>query len=159
MGRITTLDGKLAAFDDDDNPSFNALQNATRETSAVFFPFDVLVSEAGDVKMFPQLPACYVAVESSKQNLNCVLATVQLFWTHHPVWNVLLAKTEFVDVVLRLPWKSTVSATSEPSAFCEGARSLSTSSHIKVKVVSPLGSVSVGCFPIQSVSGLSQPLS
>jgi hypothetical protein len=75
LGRITTLDGKLAAFDD--NPSFNALQNATRETSAVFFPFDVLVSEAGDVKMFPQLPSCYVAVESSEQNLNCALATVQ----------------------------------------------------------------------------------
>jgi hypothetical protein len=42
-------------------------------------------------------------VESSKQNLNCALATAQLSWTHHPVWNVLLAKTEFVDVVLRLP--------------------------------------------------------
>jgi hypothetical protein len=42
-------------------------------------------------------------VESSKQNLNCALAPVQLSWTHHPVWNVLLAKTEFVDVVLRLP--------------------------------------------------------
>ena len=41
----TALDGELVAFDDAGQPSFNALQNATRETKVVFFAFDVLVSE------------------------------------------------------------------------------------------------------------------
>ena len=49
----TALDGELVAFDDAGLPSFNALQNATRETNVVFFAFDVLVSEGQDVKMFP----------------------------------------------------------------------------------------------------------
>lgn len=47
----TALDGELVAFDDAGLPSFNALQNATRETNVVFFAFDVLVSEGKDVKM------------------------------------------------------------------------------------------------------------
>jgi DNA ligase D-like protein (predicted ligase) len=49
----TALDGELVAFDDAGLPSFNALQNATRETNVVFFAFDVLVSEGQDVKMLP----------------------------------------------------------------------------------------------------------
>src|SRR5579863_7071477 len=49
----TALDGELVAFDDVGLPSFNALQNATRETNVVFFAFDVLVSEGKDVKMLP----------------------------------------------------------------------------------------------------------
>ena len=49
----TALDGELVAFDDAGHPSFNALQNATRETNVVFFAFDVLVSEGKDVKMLP----------------------------------------------------------------------------------------------------------
>lgn len=49
----TALDGELVAFDDAGLPSFNALQNATRETMVVFFAFDVLVSEGKDVKMLP----------------------------------------------------------------------------------------------------------
>lgn len=49
----TALDGELVAFDDAGHPSFNALQNATRETNVVFFAFDVLVSEGKDVKMHP----------------------------------------------------------------------------------------------------------
>ena len=49
----TALDGELVAFDDAGLPSFNALQNATRETNVVFFAFDVLVSEGKDVKMLP----------------------------------------------------------------------------------------------------------
>lgn len=47
----TALDGELVAFDDAGLPSFNALQNATRETNVVFFAFDVLVSKGKDVKM------------------------------------------------------------------------------------------------------------
>src|SRR5947199_10865078 len=35
----TALDGELVAFDDAGHPSFNALQNATRETNVVFFAF------------------------------------------------------------------------------------------------------------------------
>ena len=49
----SALDGELVAFDDAGLPSFNALQNATRETNVVFFAFDVLVSEGKDVKMLP----------------------------------------------------------------------------------------------------------
>jgi bifunctional non-homologous end joining protein LigD len=49
----TALDGELVAFDDAGLPSFNALQNATRDTNVVFFAFDVLVSEGKDVKMLP----------------------------------------------------------------------------------------------------------
>ena len=49
----TALDGELVAFDDAGLPSFNALQNATRETNVVFFAFDVLVCEGKDVKMLP----------------------------------------------------------------------------------------------------------
>jgi len=49
----TALDGELVAFDDAGLPSFNALQNATRDTKVVFFAFDVLVSEGKDVKMLP----------------------------------------------------------------------------------------------------------
>jgi len=49
----TALDGELVAFDDAGLPSFNALQNATRETNVVFFAFDVLVSEGQDVKTLP----------------------------------------------------------------------------------------------------------
>jgi DNA ligase D-like protein (predicted ligase) len=49
----TALDGELVAFDDAGLPSFNALQNATRETNVVFFAFDVLVSEGKEVKMLP----------------------------------------------------------------------------------------------------------
>lgn len=49
----TALDGELVAFDEAGLPSFNALQNATRETNVVFFAFDVLVSEGHDVKMLP----------------------------------------------------------------------------------------------------------
>src|SRR5438477_2073612 len=45
----TALDGELVAFDDAGNLSFNALQNATPETSVVFFGFDVLVSQGKDV--------------------------------------------------------------------------------------------------------------
>jgi ATP-dependent DNA ligase len=53
IGSDTALDGELVAFDDASHPSFNALQNATRETDVVFFAFDVLVSEGIDVKMLP----------------------------------------------------------------------------------------------------------
>jgi bifunctional non-homologous end joining protein LigD len=49
----TALDGELVAFDDSGHLSFNALQNATRETNVVFFAFDVLVSEGKDLKTLP----------------------------------------------------------------------------------------------------------
>jgi bifunctional non-homologous end joining protein LigD len=49
----TVLDGELVAFDDEGQPSFNALQNAAPGTHVVFFAFDVLVSEGKDVKALP----------------------------------------------------------------------------------------------------------
>jgi bifunctional non-homologous end joining protein LigD len=49
----TVLDGELVAFDDEGQPSFNALQNAAAGTRVVFFAFDVLVSEGKDVKALP----------------------------------------------------------------------------------------------------------
>ena len=49
----TALDGELVAFDDEGQPSFNALQNTASGTHVVFFAFDILVSEGKDVKALP----------------------------------------------------------------------------------------------------------
>lgn len=49
----SALDGELVAFDNEGQPSFNALQNATSGTQIVFFAFDILVSEGKDVKTLP----------------------------------------------------------------------------------------------------------
>ena len=49
----TALDGELVAFDDEGQLSFNALQNSASGTHAIFFAFDILLSEGKDVKALP----------------------------------------------------------------------------------------------------------
>ncbi len=49
----TALDGELVAFDENGQPSFNAIQNANVETNVVFFVFDVLFHQWKDVKHLP----------------------------------------------------------------------------------------------------------
>jgi bifunctional non-homologous end joining protein LigD len=46
----TAVDGELVAFDESGRPSFNAIQNASAETTVVFYDFDVLVNRWRDVK-------------------------------------------------------------------------------------------------------------
>src|ERR1700761_6638481 len=47
-------------------------------------------------------------VEGCEQCVNLAFSTIQLFGNQQPVWKVLLAKREFVDVVLRLPLVKTM---------------------------------------------------
>ena len=42
-------------------------------------------------------------VEGCEQCVNFALSTIQLFGNHQPVWKILFAKREFVDVALHLP--------------------------------------------------------
>ena len=49
----TALDGELVAFDENGQPSFNAIQNSSAETNVVFFVFDVLFHQWKDVKHLP----------------------------------------------------------------------------------------------------------
>ncbi len=46
----TVLDGELVAFDKAGKPSFRAMQDADRDTSVVFFAFDVLAMRGKDLK-------------------------------------------------------------------------------------------------------------
>jgi bifunctional non-homologous end joining protein LigD len=49
----SALDGELVAFHETGRPSFNAMQNASPNTSVVFFVFDVLFHSWRDVKHLP----------------------------------------------------------------------------------------------------------
>ena len=49
----TALDGELVAFDENGQPSFNAMQNASTETNVVFFVFDVLFHGWHDLRQLP----------------------------------------------------------------------------------------------------------
>src|SRR5579863_9659528 len=46
-------------------------------------------------------------VEGCQHCVKLAFATIQLFGNHQPVWNVMLARREFVDMVLRLPLAKT----------------------------------------------------
>jgi bifunctional non-homologous end joining protein LigD len=49
----TAVDGELVAFDEAGQPSFNALQNAGKETSIVYFVFDLLWHRWKDTRPLP----------------------------------------------------------------------------------------------------------
>ena len=49
----TAVDGKLVAFDEGGEPSFNAIQNADAKTNVVLIVFNVLVIRWKDVKQSP----------------------------------------------------------------------------------------------------------
>src|SRR5579863_4182819 len=57
-------------------------------------------------------------VEGCEQCVNLAFATIQLFGNHQPVWNVMLARREFVDVVSRLPLVETTSKITLQSDCC-----------------------------------------
>jgi ATP-dependent DNA ligase len=49
----TAIDGELVAFDEEDKPSFKAIQNATGDSNVVFFVFDLLVNRWKDALHLP----------------------------------------------------------------------------------------------------------
>lgn len=49
----TALDGELIAFDENGQPSFSAMQDASTETDVVLFAFDVLFHAGKDVRGLP----------------------------------------------------------------------------------------------------------
>ena len=66
----TAFDGELVAFDENGQPSFNAIQNANSETNVVFFVFDVLTHRWEDVKHLPlseRLPLLQSAFVASER--------------------------------------------------------------------------------------------
>ena len=49
----TVVDGDLVAMDEDNRPSFQALQNAQSDTRVTFYAFDILMDRGHDVRALP----------------------------------------------------------------------------------------------------------